>query len=628
MLSNIGTILILLILSLSLLIIYYAYLDIKINNDIIKKNIYKLSLFQITFTILSFFTLIAGFIFSDFSILNVYENSHTAKPLFYKIAGTWGNHEGSLLLWINILVLFSYLFLIFNYKHSKKFRLYTLILQNFLILGFLFFLLLNSNPFSLIYPAPLEGLGLNPILQDPALAIHPPLLYIGFVGCSIYFSAAIASLLSGYSGKLFAQSIKSWVKISWCFQTLGITVGSIWAYYELGWGGFWFWDPVENASLLPWFAITALMHSLIVLEKRNTLYYWVITLCLLTFTLSVTGTFLVRSGILNSVHTFASDPSRGLYILLFLSLMIFSSLTIFFKKYKKENYNFNLKSKETFILANNWFMAFFLATVLIGTLYPIFLDVLTGIKISVGPPFFNIVIIPLIVPFLFLMAVGPKFGWIKSKNKIFNKVLFLILGAVAINLLIFYFFGEYSFLSNLIFIAAIFLILHSLLDAKKIISNKKKFELPRVISHLGFGLLVFFIGVNYQFSLEEDFNIKISEIKKTNNYEINFQNIKMEKNKNYTAIIGSFKLINLKNDLVEYLYPEIRVYSNPETLTYEAAIKTKITSDLYLTMSNVSRSDYYNIKFQKKPFMIWIWISALMIALGGFIQLILKKNED
>ena len=628
MLSNIGTILILLILSSSLLVIYYAYLDIKINNEIIKKNIYKLSLFQITFTILSFFTLIAGFIFSDFSILNVYENSHTAKPLFYKIAGTWGNHEGSLLLWINILVLFSYLFLIFNYKHSKKFRLYTLILQNFLILGFLFFLLLNSNPFSLIYPVPLEGLGLNPILQDPALAIHPPLLYVGFVGCSIYFSAAIASLLSGYSGKLFAQSIKNWVKISWCFQTLGITVGSIWAYYELGWGGFWFWDPVENASLLPWFAITALMHSLIVLEKRNTLYYWVITLCLLTFTLSVTGTFLVRSGILNSVHTFASDPSRGLYILLFLSLMIFSSLTIFFKKYKKENYNFNLKSRETFILANNWFMAFFLATVLIGTLYPIFLDVLTGIKISVGPPFFNIVIIPLIVPFLFLMAVGPKFGWIKSKNKIFNKVLFLILGAVAINLLIFYFFGEYSFLSNLIFIAAIFLILHSLLDAKKIISNKKKFELPRIISHLGFGLLVFFIGVNYQFSLEEDFNIKISEIKKTNNYEINFQNIKMEKNKNYTAIIGSFKLINLKNDLVEYLYPEIRVYSNPETLTYEAAIKTKITSDLYLTMSNVSRSDYYNIKFQKKPFMIWIWISALMIALGGFIQLTLKKNED
>ena len=628
MLSNIGIVLISLVLILSFLIIYNSSLDLKIASQSVGKNIYKLSLFQTTFTVLSLFTLIIGFVNSDFSLINVYENSHTAKPFFYKIAGSWGNHEGSLLLWVNILVIFSYLFLVFNHTHNKKFRLYTLIVQNILILGFLFFLLLNSNPFNSIYPIPLEGLGLNPILQDPALAIHPPLLYVGFVGCSIYFSAAMASLLSGYGGKLFAQSIKTWVKISWCFQTLGIIVGSIWAYYELGWGGFWFWDPVENASLLPWFAITALMHSLIVLEKRNTLYSWVIILCLSTFILSVTGTFLVRSGILNSVHTFASDPSRGIYILLFLSLMIFSALIIFFTKHKKETYNFNLKSRETFILLNNWFMAFFLVTVLIGMLYPIFLDVLTNVKISVGPPFFNIVIIPLVVPFLFLMAIGPKFGWIKMQNKIFHKILFLILGAIIINLLIFYFFGKYSFLSNLIFIAAIFLILHSFLDIKKIINNKNKFELPRVVSHLSFGMLVFFIGINYQFSLEEDFNLKVGEIKKTNNYEINFKEIKIRESKNYKAVVGNFKLTNLKNNLVQYLDPEIRIYSNPETLTYEAAIKTKITSDLYITMSNVSRSDYYNIKFQKKPFMVWIWISALMISLGGFMQLIFKKNEN
>jgi cytochrome c-type biogenesis protein CcmF len=628
MLSNIGVALVLLVLILSFLIIYYSSLELKTSSQSIRKNIYQLSLFQITFTVLSFFTLIIGFINSDFSLINVYENSHTAKPLFYKIAGTWGNHEGSLLLWVNILVIFSYLFLIFNHTHNKKFRLYTLVFQNILILGFLFFLLLNSNPFNSIYPVPVEGLGLNPILQDPALAIHPPLLYVGFVGCSIYFSAAMASLLSGYAGKLFAQSIKTWVKISWCFQTLGIIVGSIWAYYELGWGGFWFWDPVENASLLPWFAITALMHSLIVLEKRNTLYSWVIILCLSTFILSVTGTFLVRSGILNSVHTFASDPSRGIYILSFLSLMIFSALIIFFTKYKKENYNFNLKSRETFILANNWFMVFFLVTVLIGMLYPIFLDVLTNVKISVGPPFFNIVIIPLVIPLMFLMAIGPKFSWVKSQNRVFYKILFLILGAIIINLFILYFFGKYSFLSNLIFIAAIFLILYSLLDIKKIFNKKNKFELPRIISHLSFGFLVFFIGINYQFSLEEDFNLKVGEIKETNNYEINFEEIKIKENKNYKAVIGNFKLTNLKSNLVQYLNPEIRIYSNPETLTYEAAIKTRVTSDLYLTMSNVSRSDYYNIKFQKKPFMIWIWISALMISLGGFMQLILKKNEN
>jgi cytochrome c-type biogenesis protein CcmF len=628
MLSNIGISLVVLVIVLSFLSIYNASLDLKIPNKYIKKNIYKLSLLQTTFTILTFLALIIGFIISDFSLINVYENSHTTKPFFYKIAGTWGNHEGSLLLWVNILVIFSYLFLVFNHTHDKKFRLYTLIFQNILILGFLFFLLLNSNPFNSIYPVPLEGLGLNPILQDPALAIHPPLLYIGFVGCSIYFSAAMASLLSGYVGKSFAQSIKTWVKISWCFQTLGIIVGSIWAYYELGWGGFWFWDPVENASLLPWFAITALMHSLIVLEKRNTLYSWVIILCLSTFILSVTGTFLVRSGILNSVHTFASDPSRGIYILLFLSLMIFSALTIFFLKYKKENYNYNFKSKETVILANNWFMAFFLVTVLIGMLYPIFLDVLTQVKISVGPPFFNIVIIPLVVPFMFLMAIGPKFTWIKSQIKIFNKILFPILGAIVINLFIFYFFGKYSLLSNIIFISAIFLILHSLLDIKKFINKKIKSELPRIISHLGFGLLVFFIGINHQFSLEEDFNLKVGEVKKTNNYKIDFENIEMKESKNYKVLIGNFKLTNLRNNLIQELNPEIRIYSNPETLTYEAAIKTKITSDLYLTMSNVSRSDYYNIKFQKKAFMIWIWISALMIALGGFVQFTLKKNEN
>ena len=259
---------------------------------------------------------------------------------------------------------FSFLFLIFNNSHPKRYRLYTLIIQNLLILGFLFFILFNSNPFSVITPTPKEGLGLNPILQDPALAIHPPLLYIGFVGSSIYFSAAMASIITNYSNRAFATSIKKWVIISWAFQTLGILVGSIWAYYELGWGGFWFWDPVENASLLPWFAMTALLHSLLVLEKREALYFWTIILCLLTFTLSVTGTFLVRSGILNSVHTFANDPTRGIYILTFLGLMIFASVYLLFTKYKSETNYISANSKETFVLINNRCMMFYLLTVL------------------------------------------------------------------------------------------------------------------------------------------------------------------------------------------------------------------------------------------------------------------------
>ena len=320
MLSNLGNFLLFLNIFLSLLIIYYSSKNLKSSGSIVFRNIYQISLIQSTSILICFFTLITAFIVSDFSLITVYLNSHSIKPILYKISGTWGNHEGSLLLWAIILVIFSFLFLINNKDHPKDYRLYTLIIQNILIIGFLFFILFNSNPFSVVSPIPKEGLGLNPILQDPALAIHPPLLYIGFVGSSIFFSAAMASLITNFSDKPFASSIKNWVLISWCFQTLGILVGSIWAYYELGWGGFWFWDPVENASLLPWFAMTALIHSLLVLEKRNLLYFWVVILCLLTFILSVTGTFLVRSGILNSVHTFASDPSRGIYILCFIDM--------------------------------------------------------------------------------------------------------------------------------------------------------------------------------------------------------------------------------------------------------------------------------------------------------------------
>ena len=439
MLSNIGNFLLSISILLSVSLIYLSFENLKDSKNLISKNIYKISLFQSTVTISCFFSLIIGFISSDFSLITVYENSHSLKPLLYKISGTWGNHEGSLLLWIIILTIFSFFFLVLNKNHSKKYRIYTLIIQNIIIIGFLIFLLFNSNPFSLISPIPKEGLGLNPILQDPALAIHPPLLYIGFVGSSIYFSAAIASLLAGYDGKLFAQSIKNWVLLSWSFQTIGILAGSIWAYYELGWGGFWFWDPVENASLLPWFSMTALMHSLIVLEKRNFLYFWVIILCLLTFILSVTGTFLVRSGILNSIHTFANDPSRGIYILIFLSTMIFFSIFIFFKKFKTSNYSLNANSKETFILINNWFMIFYLISVLLGTIYPIFTEVLTNKKISVGPPFYNTVIIPIVVIFLFFMSLGPQTKWIKNKFNNINLLLLILLGSIFVNFSISYF---------------------------------------------------------------------------------------------------------------------------------------------------------------------------------------------
>ena len=624
MLSNTGNFLLILSILFTSFIIYQSFACLKKNNDIIFKSIYKISLLQSTTILICFFTLVGAFMVSDFSLINVYQNSHTLKPIFYKISGTWGNHEGSLLLWVIILTIFSFLFLITNKNHPKNYRINTLIIQNILILGFLFFILFNSNPFSSISPIPKEGLGLNPILQDPALAIHPPLLYVGFVGSSIYFSAAMASVITNYSGKFFAQSIKSWVIISWSFQTLGILVGSIWAYYELGWGGFWFWDPVENASLLPWFAMTALLHSLLVLEKRNILYFWSIILCLLTFTLSVTGTFLVRSGILNSVHTFANDPSRGIYILSFLSLMIFASVYILFAKYKPTNDQINSNSKETFILINNWFMMFYLITVLLGTLYPIFTDAISNNKISVGPPFYNSVIIPVVIIFLFFMAIGPKVKWIKNEFLNFKDLLKIIVGAIAVNFIITYFFKSYSLISNLIIISSVFLIISTISDAFK----KPKINFARIISHFSFGFLIFFIGLNHNFSIEKDFNLKLGETKKIDNYNFELKDLKLQQYDNYKAVIGKIQISDLSTNKKRTLNPEIRIYDNPQTLTYEASIKTNFFRDYYLTMSNIDRSDYYNIKFQEKPLMIWIWISVVMLSFGGFLSFIRNAKNN
>jgi len=627
MLSKTGNLLLFFNIFLSISIIYFSFQNLRDGKKLINRNIFKICLSQSTLIIACFFTLVFAFIVSDFSLITVYQNSHSLKPIFYKISGTWGNHEGSLLLWVIILTIFSFLFLIYNKNHPKSYRLYTLIIQNILILGFLFFILLNSNPFSSILPIPKEGLGLNPILQDPALAIHPPLLYIGFVGSSIYFSAAIASLLTDYSNKQFAQSIKNWVLLSWSFQTIGILAGSIWAYYELGWGGFWFWDPVENASLLPWFAMTALLHSLIVLEKRNLLYFWVIILCLLTFILSVTGTFLVRSGILNSVHTFANDPTRGVYILVFLSLMIFGSVLLLFKKFKSNSYNFNSNSRETFILINNWFMIFYLITVLLGTIYPIFTEVLYDHKISVGPPFYNFVIIPIVVIFLFLMSLGPQATWINNKFKNLKLITLILIGSILINFIIISLFKSYSVLSNLIIISSIFLIISSLKDSINLM-KVKKINFTRLISHTSFGFMVLFIGLNYNFSLEKDFNLKLGETKEFENYSIKFEDLQLEESKNYKSVVGKFKINDSINNSELILKPEIRIYENPSTLTYEASIRSGLLKDYYMTMSNIDRSDFYNIKFQKKPFMIWIWISVIFISLGGFLRLFKNANKN
>ena len=608
----------------SFLIIFFSIKNFD-NQNHLDSKIISLTFLQFFLVTVSFLGLIMSFVYSDFSNETVFNHSHTTKPLFYKISGSWGNHEGSLLLWLLVLTLFIFIFLLKSQGQPKKYRILTLLFQQVIIIGFFIFVIKTSNPFTYIFPAPKEGLGLNPILQDPALAIHPPILYLGYVGSSIIFSSALSATTLNYISKEWAQHLKQWVLVSWIFLTLGILLGSIWAYYELGWGGFWFWDPVENVSLMPWLALTTLLHCLVVLEKKLILTSWVIILSIATFTLSMCGTFLVRSGILNSVHTFANDPERGLFILIFLFFLIFLSIFIFFYFHKFENKSvitFSWLSKETSILINNWFMMYFLSVILIGTVYPIFLEVLSSQKISVGPPFYNKLIIPFLIPFLFAMAIGPKLRWIKSElqNKIY---LFLFL---IISFLISIFIVKNSntdFLVNTILVTAAFYLFVT--TARDFFNTKIK-NLSQNLAHFGFSLLILSILFNNMFSTEVITNLKVGESYQSKNFKINFERIDTKKNQNFEAMIGKFSIDNLDGN-IEILKPELRIYNQPNIVTSEADIKTNLLNDKFMTMNLVQNQDYFNIRYQVKPFMIWIWISVLLISFGGLTSLLKKKYE-
>jgi len=608
----------------SLPIIFFSIKNFK-NDEVLDYKIITFSFIQLLLVVISFFGLIFAFVYSDFSNETVFNNSHTTKPLFYKISGTWGNHEGSLLLWLLVLTLFIFLFLIKSKNHLKKYRILTLLFQQIIIIGFFIFLIKSSNPFNYIFPIPDEGMGLNPILQDPALAIHPPILYLGYVGSSIIFSSVLAATTLNYISKNWATHIKSWILISWIFLTLGILLGSIWAYYELGWGGFWFWDPVENVSLMPWLALTTLLHCILILEKRSILSSWVIVLSIATFTLSMCGTFLVRSGILNSVHTFANDPERGLFILTFLFLLIFISLLIFFIFHKSDNQkinSFSLLSKETSILINNWFMMYFLSVVLIGTVYPIFLDVISSQKISVGPPFYHKIIVPFLIPFLIFMAIGPQLKWIKAglNNKSHLLILFVI------SLLISFLIVDslkINFLVNTLLIgSAFYLFFITIRD----FFFKKFQNIQQNISHFGFSLLILSILFNNIFSNELITNLKVGESFKNDKFEITFNDLKKLDEKNYISFKGNFSI--RENKIEDILEPELRVYNQPNIITSEADIKTTFFTDKFITMNSVKNEEYFNIRYQVKPFMLWIWISVLLISLGGLMSLFKKNHES
>ena len=609
-------------LCVGLILIFFSIQNFKNSNQLDTK-ILSFSFLQLFFVLISFLALIISFVISDFSNETVFNNSHTTKPLFYKISGTWGNHEGSLLLWLLVLTIFIFIFILRTNNQPIKYKILTVGFQQVIIIGFFLFLIQTSNPFNYLFPVPDEGLGLNPILQDPALAIHPPILYLGYVGSSIIFSSALAATTLKIVSTSWAIHIKKWVLISWIFLTLGILLGSIWAYYELGWGGFWFWDPVENVSLMPWLALTTLLHCILVLERKEILTSWVIILSIATFTLSMCGTFLVRSGILNSVHTFANDPERGLFILIFLFVLIFLSLFIFFffhQTNKNNSSNFFWLSKETSILVNNWFMMYFLSVVLIGTVYPIFLDVISSQKISVGPPFYHKLIAPFLIPFLFAMAIGPSLKWIRSdlKDKIY--LISLLIISILISFFIVKNFNKNVLINTILISSALYLFYITLRD----FFNKKYKNFAQNTAHFGFSLLILSILFNNLFSSEIITNLRVGETYDNSKTKIVFESINQKNEKNYKSIVANFNIINSKG-INNNLSPELRIYNQPNITTSEADIKTTLMKDKFIVINLVQNQDYFNVRYQVKPFMLWIWLSVILISFGGLMSFFKKR---
>ena len=579
-------------------------------------------------SIISFFSLMYAHIVSDFSVLNVFQNSHTTKPMLYKISGMWGNHEGSMLLWILVLTIFNYFIFKFYKKNNSKFVSKILETQAFIAIGFILFTIITSNPFERIIPAQENGLGFNPILQDPALAIHPPLLYIGYVGLSAAFSTGVAALKLNDNEKIpWHIYMKPFVITAWTFLTIGIALGSIWAYYELGWGGWWFWDPVENASFMPWLLATALLHSLIIVERKKSLQTWALLLSILAFLLSVIGTFLVRSGILTSVHTFALDPSRGIYILLFTAVLGIYALMLFWTKSQKyfDNNYFAFFSKEGSILVNNVLMVIVCATVFLGTIYPLLIEALTSNKISVGEPFYNSTVIPIIVPAILVMGVGPLLSWTKEdKLKIFKKIFPSILFTGIMTILIFLFYQSYSAIGIMGIILAFWIISNNLL---MIFKKNRNYSTSMIISHLGVGLLILGITGSSVWQIEKITKMQIEDQIKIEKYTIVFEKIDEIKGANYVALQGNFLVYDEEKNVITKLKPQNRFYPITNNFTTEASIHTNLLRDLYIVLGDGNLKDGWVVKFYYNPLVVWIWIGALVIFFGGIISINNNLNK-
>ena len=620
-----------LLLWLTLILSIFQFLSTRSKRILDNINHLKIIVYGLLISILiSFLTLIYLHIVSDFSVSNVYQYSHKTKPLIYKISGVWGNHEGSLILWMFVLVVFNFLIFKLLDKKNYDFIYKTLEIQSIIIIGFIIFVIFTSNPFEIISEQK-NGLGFNPILQDPALAIHPPFLYFGYVGFSAVFSMGLAALCLKNNNKIpWFKYMKPFVASAWTFLTIGIGLGSLWAYYELGWGGWWFWDPVENASFMPWLLGTALLHSLIIVEKKKSLQTWVLLLSILTFLLSVIGTFLVRSGILTSVHTFALDPTRGLYILIFILLLTIYSFILFSqnsKKYFSENY-FSIFSKEGSILINNILITIVCATVFLGTTYPLIIEALTNNKISVGEPYYNSITIPIIIPAILIMGIGPILSWGKeNKIKVIEKILPSLLFTLVMTITTVTIYKSYNFMGIIGMALGFWIISNNLM----IIFKKNIHQSTgMIISHLGIGLLIIGITASSIWQKEKIVKIKIGDKIKIERYNVLFNKIKDYKGPNYVAIQGLFQVYNNKKEYVTLLKPENRFYPVTKIFTTEVSIHTNLLRDLYIVLGDGNINDGWIVKIYHNPLVVWIWIGTFIIFIGGLltIKINLKKIKN
>ncbi len=612
-------------------------MGVRLRDPVLMNVARSTALSQFAFVALSFAALVTVHVTSDFSVLNVFENSHSLKPLIYKITGVWGNHEGSMLLWVLILSLFGALVAAFGNNLPLSLRAHVLAVQAWVGTAFYFFILVTSNPFLRIADPPLEGRDLNPVLQDIGLAIHPPLLYVGYVGFSISFSFAVAALIEGRIDAAWARWVRPWTLLAWIFLTLGIAMGSYWAYYELGWGGWWFWDPVENASLMPWLAGTALLHSAVVMEKREALKVWTILLAILTFSLSLLGTFLVRSGVLTSVHAFATDPTRGVFILMILCLFIGGSLSLYAWRASalKQGGLFAPISREGALVLNNLFLTTACATVFVGTIYPLALEALTGDKISVGAPFYNLTFAPLLLPLLLAVPFGPLLAWKRGDLLGASQRLMMagIVALVGVAVVWAWERGGSAFAPLMIGIA-IFVVLGALTDLAErtgifrlplSTAMHRVRGLPRAtwgsaFAHAGLGIALIGIVCETTWNSERIAQMQIGDVASVGGYSATLDRFSQRQGPNFREQLAAFTI--REGDVVMgQLSPSKRNFVTRGSSTTEAALMTRGASQIYISLGDTKPDGSIAVRIYYKPLVLLIWFGPLIMAFGGLLSL-------